>query len=222
MAEARLKESQNKSEPSLTLDQSSTTTQQTTNDTSFLPIGEEPGKPSVQEEIFELKERYDAGELPNEKPEREARAAVKEEKKRRTKKEIESEAARMEAFTGSLELLSKVAAALVCSALPNPLPPADLEVKILNDSLSAVAQKHFDKLLDYDAELSLTIAVCAIIIPRLKRPQSEKPKEAMNLKETAEAAKDAKFTEVKQEEKNEAAKPQGMGDSSLGLEPQKQ
>jgi hypothetical protein len=85
------------------------------------------------------------------------------------------------------------------------MPPADLEIKILNDSLSAVAQKYFDRLLDFDAELSLTIAVCAIVIPRLKREKPESSNEPKNVAETKEVLKEAKFSDVKPETKQEAA-----------------
>ena len=193
---------ENENESSQSSTASETTTKErkrrtTTTETLFGEIkanveGEPTDKAS---EIAELKDRYLSGEQPTDRPERERGKEVKKEKERKGKKEREEEAARLETFSASLGMLARVASQLLCSALPDPEPPTDLEIQILNDSLSSVAQKHFDKLLDYDAELALTIAVAAIVIPRLKR--KKKPvAEVLNMAEASKAVKDLPVTEV--------------------------
>lgn len=140
---------------------------------------------SKEAEIASLRQRYDSGEQPTDRPDREKG----KEKVRKNKKEREDEAARLETFAGSLGLLAQVASQLLCSALPNPKPPSDIEIQILNDCLTAVAQKHFDKFLEYDAELALTIAVLAIVLPRMKHLKKEIPPEVMNMADSAAALK---------------------------------
>jgi hypothetical protein len=149
---------------------------------------------SLQGELADLKARYEAGEGPSEKKDKGA-----EVKKAKKKSELAQEAARFETFSGSLKLLSQVGAEMLCSGLPNRKPPTELEVSMLDASLSGVAQKHFDKLLEYDAELALLIVVLSIVIPRLKREKVETvdvTKEVKNLFEAAQEAKDAAKSDI--------------------------
>lgn len=111
---------------------------------------------------------------------------------------------------GSLTLLTKVATRLLCSALPNPEEPSDLEIQILNDSLSAVAQKHFDSLVEYDAEFALALALAGVIIPRLQKkkiPEAEKLAEPKNLFELKD-----KITEKKDDATKSGSDSRAIGE----------
>lgn len=157
----------------------------------------------MQQELADLKARYEAGEAPTET------AKEKREKKQsKPKAEREAEAQRFEAFQGSLGLVARVASEMLCNALPKPTAPTDLEVEVLDKALSGVAQKHFDKLLAYDAEASLALVLLAIILPRLKKdkPQTvDVTPEARNIFEAAAAAKELPKEEPKPIEEPNAA-----------------
>ena len=154
---------------------------------------------TLQAEISNLRSRYESGEQPTDKPER---ARTKAAKAAKTEIDEEEKKKRSEVFSGSLDLLARSGAALLCSALPNPQEPEELELEILASSLSEVSRKHFDRLLDYDAELSLTLALLAIVIPRLKKKKTDEPKtdEPKNMFEASEAAKNLAAEPKKPEE----------------------
>lgn len=183
------------------------TTTTTTKGDGILPIAsggaEDPA--TLQTELAELKSRYQSGEAPTE-----TRKEKQERKVYKTKADREAEAQRFEAFTGSLALVARVGAEMLCGAMPNPKPPTDLEVEVLDKSLSGVALKHFDKLLEYDAELSLLLVVLAIVLPRLKKEKPLKEvvaEEARNIFEASAAA------EKKKEEDQPPDAAQGSIDS---------
>jgi hypothetical protein len=148
------------------------------------------------EDLADLKRRYQEGEAPTDKSGRLGSVRGKY----KTKAEREAEEKRVETFKGSLGALTKVASQLLCAVLPNPIPPTELEIQLLNDSLSVVAQKHFDKLLEYDAEASLFIIAIAIVIPRLKKEVKELPTVQLNLEEASALVEKLKAEEAKKAE----------------------
>ena len=160
---------------------------------------------SLQGEIADLKARYESGEGPTEKKDKGS-----EVKKAKKKSELAEEAARFETFSGSLKLLSQVGAEMLCAGLPNRKPPTDLEVQMLDASLSGVAQKHFDRLLEYDAELALLIVVLSIVIPRLKREKPEGLDVTKEVKNMFEAAQEAKADAA---QGNSNSRPGGNGEN---------
>jgi hypothetical protein len=158
----------------------------------ILPI--DSGGPRPEEtvnkgaQISDLRVRYNAGEGPNDDKNK-GREQIK---KTKTKKEELEQAERFDNFAGQLNLVAQVAGTLLCEQLPNPLPPSPLEVEALDKALTGVAKKHFDKMLEYDAEASLFLALLVITLPRLKRAKKpETPEETLgrNMNESVEAAR---------------------------------
>ena len=167
-------------------------------------LGIAPGEAAADpltlgEELAALRARYEAGEPPVES------AKDKRDKKAyKPKAERDAEAQRFEAFQGSLGLVARVGSEMLCSALPKPEPPTELEVEVLDKALSGVAQKHFDKLLAYDAEASLVLVLLAILLPRLRKEKPQPLDVTTEARNIFEAAQEAKKLEA---EKPQEAKP---------------
>ena len=96
-------------------------------------------------------------------------AQEKKTRKRRTKKEITEDSSKFESFKQTIFPVSELLLNILCSRLPNPLPPTELELKMFDASMNAVAEKYFEKFIEYSAEVGLLLACSVIIVPRMKR-----------------------------------------------------
>lgn len=92
--------------------------------------------------------------------------------KRRKETDIDTE--KRDNFVQGLALFSKMSLELICARLPNPLPPTPIEIKGWNDSISALGEKYFPIIANWDAELSLLLVSIVIFTPRLKGKEDAK------------------------------------------------
>jgi hypothetical protein len=58
--------------------------------------------------------------------------------------------------------------------LPNPIPPAQLEIEAVTKSLTRVMKKYGDKVLDYAPEIALLGSVAFFVVPRTMKPKNER------------------------------------------------
>ena len=61
--------------------------------------------------------------------------------------------------------------------LPNPIPPAQLEIEAVTKSLTRVLKKYGDKVLDYAPEIALLGSVAFFVVPRTMKPKNERARE---------------------------------------------
>lgn len=97
----------------------------------------------------------------------------KKQRKRRTKKEINESDKNFDTFKQTLFPVSELLLTILCSRLPNPKPPTELELKMFDSSLNAVVEKYFDRFMGYSAEVGLLLATTVIIFPRIQAEKKE-------------------------------------------------
>jgi hypothetical protein len=128
-------------------------------DTDSNPAGLE--SPASGTPIAELKEAY-----------KDARD-TKKEKKPRKKKTDDVDTEKRDAFLSGFVVFSNMALKMICARMPKPLPPTEEETEMFNTSVTAVMTKYFASFANWDAELSLVIAMVFIFIPRMKKEEEE-------------------------------------------------
>jgi hypothetical protein len=98
---------------------------------------------------------------------------AKKDKKPRKKKDVDVDTEKRDAFLSGFVVFSNMALKMICARMPTPLPPTPEETEMFNTSVTAVMTKYFSTFANWDAELSLVIAMVFIFIPRMKKEEEE-------------------------------------------------
>lgn len=134
-------------------------------------VDEGKEKEEQKKQLDDLKEEF-AGSIKE--------ASVKRRVQRQKKSEAdEAERAREQAKIDSLKadfgLFGSILLEVICTRMPNPLPPTPGEKQLFGNATSRLVEKYAPKLGGWEAELTFAFAAVVVLAPRLKA-KGAKPK----------------------------------------------